>query len=177
MKTLIYSLWAALIIGFSIYSCQKENTGVIPPDFKGLLISKSDCKKDFKSTNEKVGTPDSLSCVNYSFDAATNNLTIKHINAGFNCCPDSVYCDISLKGDTIIIQEKEKVPQCHCDCLYDLNIEVQGVSSRKYQVKLIEPYVEGATQILFAIDLAKDPSGSYCVTRKYYPWGVRSFSN
>jgi hypothetical protein len=54
-------------------------------------------------------------------------LTLKHVDAGFSCCPDSLYCNIGLKGDTILIQEFEKTAVCKCNCLYDLDIEINGV--------------------------------------------------
>jgi len=110
--------------------------------------------------------------VDYSFNANTNTLTITHINAGFNCCPDSLYCKISKNIDTIIIQEFEKIPQCNCNCLYDLDIEINGVESKKYQIKFVEPYVGEQGKLEFEIDLKNNEIGSYCVTRKQYPWGI-----
>jgi hypothetical protein len=177
MKTSIYVIFATLIIGFSIYSCEKEQTKDKQIDFKGQLISKSACKSNLKSTKETTDTPDSLSCVDYSFDNSTNILTIKHINAGYNCCPDSFYCIISLNNDTIIIKEIELNPKCNCNCLYDLNIGIQGIDAKKYQIKFIEPYVNDQKKILFGIDLANEIVGSYCVTRKQYPWGLNSLNN
>jgi hypothetical protein len=178
MKTSIYVFITALmIIGFAIYSCEKDKANNQQLDFKGQLISKSVCKSNLKSTTGITDTPDSLSCVDYSFDNSTNKLTIKHINAGFNCCPDSFYCNVSLSNDTIIIQEIERNPKCDCDCIYDLNIEIQGVDTKKYLIKLIEPYVGDQIKILFGIDLTKDKVGSFCVTRKQYPWGLKSLNN
>jgi hypothetical protein len=99
-------------------------------------------------------------------------LTVKHINAGFNCCPDSLYCKVDLEGDTILIQELENSTLCHCNCLYDLVIEIKGIDLKKYHVKFIEPYVADQNKLLFEIDLTEDSTGSYCVTRQQYPWGI-----
>jgi hypothetical protein len=171
MKTVIKLILIFLFIGL-IISCEENNNKQL--DFVGKLISNSTCKNDLKSTTENLNTPDSLSCVDYTYDDVNNKLTIKHINAGFNCCPDSLYCDISLSNDMIIIEEYEKTHQCDCNCLYDLDIEINGVDLKIYQVKLIEPYSGEQAEITFEIDLVKDKEGSYCVTRKQYPWGMIS---
>ncbi|HEY9122793.1 MAG TPA: hypothetical protein PK252_02335 [Bacteroidales bacterium] len=180
MKTLITLFITASLIGFAIYSCEKDKANTPQSTFKGQLISKSACKSFLKSTRvitDITNTPDSLVCIGYSFDNSTNKLSIKHINAGFNCCQDTVYCNVSLSVDTILIQEIEQNPKCDCDCLYDLNIEIQGVDAKKYQIKVIEPYVGDQKKILFEIDLTKDKVGSFCVTRKQYPWGMKSLNN
>jgi len=174
MKTSIYLLFAALIIGISIYSCKKEKANNIQQDVKGQLISKSACKSNLYSTTRNTDTPDSLSYVDYSYDNSTNKLIIRHINAGFNCCPDSFYCNISLNDDTIIIKEIEMNPKCKCLCLYDIKIEIQGIDTKKYVIKFIEPYVDNQKKILFEIDLSKNKVGSYYVKRKQYPWNLNN---
>jgi hypothetical protein len=154
-----------------IISCYKKDDSDKQLIITGQLISNSTCKNDLKSSSQIVETPDSFSCVDYSFDYKKNKLTLKHINAGFNCCHDSLYCIIELKGDTILIQEFEKIALCECNCLYDLDIDINGVESKKYQVKIIEPYVSEQNKLEFEIDLTKDSIGNYCVTRNQYPWG------
>lgn len=161
------------LIGIVIISCEKDNNNK-QLIITGQLISNSTCKNDLKSNSQITETSDSLSCVEYSFDNEKNKLTLKHLNAGFNCCPDSIYCKVELNGDTILIQEFEKTAQCHCNCLYDLNIEINGVVLKKYQVKFEEPYVAEQNKLVFEIDLTKDQNGTYYVTRKQYPWGMDS---
>lgn len=82
-----------------------------------------------------------------------------------------MYIETTVKGDTIIIEEYEKNGICDCNCLFDLDIELQGVIAGKYQIKFIEPYAIGQQEILFEVDLTTNESGGYCVTRKKYPWG------
>jgi hypothetical protein len=176
MRKIIYSLLIGSFIGLMIISCEKKDDNDKQLIITGQLISNSKCKNDLKLSSQIVGTPDSLSCVNYSFDSDKNKLTLKHINAGFNCCPDSLYCKIELKGDTILIQELEKTAQCNCNCLYDLDIELNGVALKKYQIKFVEPYVSEQNKLLFEIDLTKITNGTYCVTRKLYPWGMDSLN-
>jgi hypothetical protein len=176
MKTSINSILVFFFIGLIVISCEKENAKNKQLNLTGQLISNSTCKNGLKSTSATNITPDSLSCIDYSFDNLSNKLIIKHINAGFNCCPDSLYCNISLKNDTIVIQEFEAAALCDCNCLYDLDIEINGVDSKKYQIKLIEPYLSEQSEIIFEIDLTKNMNGSFCVTRKQYPWGMNSIN-
>lgn len=75
-----------------------------------------------------------------------------------------------------MIQEYEKVADCKCECLYDLEIEVNGVDFKKYQIKFIEPYALEQDKLDFEVDLTKDSNGTYCVTRKQYPWGINSLN-
>jgi hypothetical protein len=168
MKSTIYSILVISILAILVYSCEKDKTKLLT--MTGKLISNSECKRS-KSVDLKSDTPDSLTCIDYLFDISGNKLSIKHINAGFNCCPDSLYCNVSISNDTIIIQEFEKIAQCRCNCLYDLNIEIKEVETKKYQVKFIEPYSGEQAKLIFGLDLTKDKEGSYCITRKQYPWG------
>ncbi len=168
MKIAFYVLLAAIISLFTIYSCEKNNNSNI---LSGKLINNTGCKNS-KSSNLISEIPDTLSCVNYSFDVNNNRLTIKHINAGFNCCPDSLYCEISENNDTIVIKEFEAFALCNCNCLYDLDIEINGVRLKKYQIKFVEPYSGAQEKLEFEINLNINASGSYCVTRNLYPWGM-----
>ena len=185
MKPIIYSLLIASIFVLSI-SCEleylnnfnekgkdkKNQTQLVTGHLKGNSI----CKNNLMRGDTTVVTPDSLSHVEYSFDNEKKVLTFKHINAGFNCCPDSLYCKAELKGDTIIIQEYEQGGLCKCNCLYDLEIDVNGVDMKAYQIKFIEPYAKEQDKLIFGIDLTTDSTGSYHVTRKRYPWGINSLS-
>lgn len=174
MRKSMFILITVSVIGLVIFSCEKiiDNQLIMT----GQLIGNTDCKSGLLSGSEVDETPDSLSCVDYSFDVETNKLSLKHINAGFNCCPDSLYCTIRLVGDTILIQEFEKTAKCNCNCLYDLDIEINGVDVKKYQVKFIEPYASEQSKLEFEMDLTSATNGSFSVTRKLYPWGVISLN-
>lgn len=169
MKPIIHSLVTVSLIVLMIICCEKKDENDKQLTISGQLISNSTCKNDLKSRSHIVETPDSLSCVEYSFDKENNKLTLKHINAGFNCCPDSLYCKVELISDTIQIQEFEKSALCGCNCLYDLDIEVTGIEIKKYEIKFVEPYVGDQIKLIFDIDLTKDLNGTYCVTRNQYP--------
>jgi len=169
MKTSSYFFIITLTL-LIVYSCDKDNNGNYDLTINGALINNSDCK-NLKSARLDFNISNSSSCINYVFDASANKLNLTHINAGFNCCPDSIYCVISLNSDTIIIQEFEKNFHCNCCCLYDLEIEINGIDTKKYKVKLIEPYSGEQEKIIFKLNLNRDIEGSYCVTRNKYPWG------
>lgn len=152
-------------------SCEEEKKNNEHLIFSGKLLNHTDCK-GLKSSKILSDTPDTLSCVDYEFDLSAHKLLLKHINAGFNCCPESLYCRVSLNNDTIVVQEFEQTQGCHCNCLYDLEIEINGVENKRYQIEFVEPYAPKGESINFAIDLTKNIVGSYCVIRKNYPWGT-----
>ena len=71
-----------------------------------------------------------------------------------------------------MIEEKEEAAQCDCNCLYDLEIEIEGVEEQSYQINVFEPYALDQAKLSFSIDLKSEPSGSFSVIRKIYPWGL-----
>lgn len=133
----------------------------------GKLITHSLCKnsKIANSDNEKT-------CVEYSFNNKNSTLNLKHINTVFNCCPKKLYCDISVKNDTIFIEETERENACDCLCLYDMEIEVYDIKTQKYTIKYKEQYIGTYDELIFKIDLNKKISGSFCFERTEYPYGI-----
>ena len=174
MKITTHLILIVIIAGF--ICCEDGNDNDQHVNLSGNMIEYSTCKSDFKSSFVAT-TPDTLSCIEYSYDNALSKLTINHINAGFNCCPESLYCDISLINDTIVIEEFEAAALCRCNCLYDLDFVLSGVKAKKYHIKFIEPYLGNQEQLFFEVDLAEDITGSCCVIRKIYPWGEFSLHN
>jgi len=133
----------------------------------GALITHSLCKNEksiISDTNE--------TCVEYSYDAESKILNLKHINTAFNCCPDRLYCDISVKNDTIFVEEFERKQGCDCLCLYDMEAEVYNIESKKYIIKYIEEYIGNYDELIFEVNIALSDTGSYCSERNNYPWGM-----
>jgi hypothetical protein len=145
---------------------QKEPTG---SGISGSITNSSDCK-NFKSGGLKFTEADTFSCVHYFYDDVNHKVIMNHVNAGFNCCQKK-YCELSTNNDTIIIHEFENGLACDCLCLFDLDIEIEGVNQKKYQVRFIEPYAKGQTELIFEMDLTSGNEGEYCVERMGYPWG------
>lgn len=160
MKTGYYWLFLNLII---LWGCQKE-TGNPTID----LVGSTDCKSMFKSDD---GDSSDQDCIKYFY--SDNVLTIKHLNAGFNCCPEEFLVDLQVSGDTLIIIEKEKSALCDCDCLFDLDFTLTDVDNRTWWIRVKEPYIHPPDQkeILFEVNLKKNPQGTWCVHRTGYPWG------
>lgn len=172
MKTSKYSLLIFVITVLFILSCEKDKPAVTDDKPFGKLSSASECK-GLKSTSDYTDTPDTLSCIEYVYNDTTRLLRIKHINAGFNCCPGKLYATFQCSSDSILIREYETAPGCHCNCLYDLEFEIKEISKKKYQVNITEPYIGDQDKIEVEIDLSDSPAGSICVERHVYPWGMQ----
>ena len=167
MKKIVYLVLSGFIVMFLVLFCENDNHN---QNITGGLVKNSACKS--KSEVSNTGIPSDQSCITYAFEKSTGKLSVKHINAAFNCCPGDLTCTVKLSGDTIIIQESEEKAMCNCDCLFDLDIEATGVTSGKYQVKFVEPYSGNQEKIVFEIDLVNKPEGTFCATRNKYPWGI-----
>jgi hypothetical protein len=141
---------------------------------QGRLISRTNCKSSLPTNSQAAETSRvaSQECVEYIFDGKSV-LRLKHVNAGFNCCPGTVSADIQITAGGIRIKEKESSSLCDCNCLYDLDYEFVGVAPGIYRILVIGPYqIESEPPLEFLIDLSGAASGSYCVERTHYPWGT-----
>jgi len=79
-------------------------------------------------------------------------------------------------GNVITIQENESLESggCDCLCLFDVNYQISNLPAGEYTIVVHELYLMEGDEILqFTVDLASTPSGSYCVQRDHYPWGMR----
>ena len=168
MKTFYRLLLSATIVALVFSGCEKEaEKGSV----SGKTTGQSECKS-FKTVNNGSVLADTLSCVDYSFHASEHLLVLKHINTGFNCCPGALNCTVSMSNDTITIREFEESAYCDCNCLFDMDIEITGLSAKKYYLKFIEPYCGEQKKLFFEIDLINKPDGSHCAFRDQYPWGI-----
>jgi hypothetical protein len=160
MKKIIFYLLLTLFI--SLISCNLESDKIY-----GELISHSSCKNDkgFNTNSDK-------SCIIYEYNIDNEVLTLKHINASYNCCPDHLYSDITIENNTITIVESEKEAGCNCMCLFDLEIAIYNIESNTYLIKYVEPYIGSQEKIEFEINLDTSTSGTHCVDRTQYPWGL-----
>jgi hypothetical protein len=166
MKRASIPLLSVLIIGLSVLRCENEDQNV-----SAKITNDPECKSS-KSAGLVSNIPDTLSCVYYSYQQPEEKLVLKHVNAGFNCCPGKLSCMARISGDTILLKESEESYLCDCDCLFDLEIEVTGISAGQYIVKFSEPYCGTQKKILFEVNFMEEPEGSFCVIRKLYPWGM-----
>ena len=168
MKKLSFSLAGLVIFLLMINGCDKESS---PAGISGKITGHSDCKFS-RSSGISYELADTLSCVYYLYNNTTKELSLIHSNSGFNCCPGKLTANITTSQDTILIREYEKEQGCDCNCLYDLYISIQGIDEGECIIRFIEPYADGMEEMIFPINLAENISGSYCVARKNYPWGI-----
>jgi len=158
-------LLSLLVCSLLIAGCEREKQQVT-----ATLKDHTGCK-NLKSASDS-DVPNTQSCINWAYDNSTGVLSVKHINAGFNCCPDKLSCDVSLVGDTLVINEKEKSALCDCDCLFDLFIEVNHLEPQGYFIRIGEPYCGDQQKLIFRVDLVNEPTGTFCAARNWYPWGM-----
>jgi hypothetical protein len=112
-------------------------------------------------------------CVQYEYDG-TGVLTLKHVNAGFNCCPGKITADIDIENNVITIVEHESESACRCLCLFDVDYKIENLQPGEYEIKFAELYLDsGDDPLEFTCDLSQAPSGTYCVKRSHYPWDMR----
>jgi hypothetical protein len=124
--------------------------------------------KDSPTGIPRASAQSNPDCIEYWY--SNGNLRIKHVNAGFNCCPVLDFA-IHVDGNDIVIEEIEVAGYCHCLCLFDVIYEIQDLAPGVYHLLVIEPYLpEGDPVLEFDMDLIGDPAGNYCVHRSAYPW-------
>ena len=101
------------------------------------------------------------------FPEAEHVLSLTHINAMFNCCPE-IGADISIDSNTITIEEIEFSGICDCLCLFDLEYRIPDLPPGEYRIIVLEPYLpNGDEPVDFIVDLVSSPSGIHCVSRSW----------
>lgn len=156
----------------------------------GLALILTGCKSSDEPVAEAVGRllnyegcksspacdPSALAaarqdCLEYSYDGAT--LRLKHVNAGFNCCPGEISAMIRVTGNAITISEMEAMAGCYCKCLFDINYLIENLPPGQYTILVDEPYVaDGDAPLSFSLHLEPGASATFCVERGHYPWEI-----
>jgi|GEM_PF-987337 len=139
----------------------------------GALLSHTDCKT-FEGAALADPTPPNQSCIDYQYDGE-GTLTFAHVNAGFNCCPTTLSAEFDFAPGVITVSEIEYIPDggCRCLCLFDWHMQISVLRPGIYRIIMNEPYRDSADPpFVFDLDLIGPTSGSVCVERDYYPWGL-----
>lgn len=139
----------------------------------GILVNYEGCK-EFQKGTAIESTPPDQDCIEYQYDGVSV-LLLKHVNAGFNCCPDEILADITIEDNVITIEENESLESggCDCLCLFDVDYQINNLPPGEYTIRINGLYLEEGNEILqFTVDLASSPSGSFCIYRDHYPWGI-----
>jgi hypothetical protein len=170
---------AATALAFAVIAmapgCHEEET--LAPSYRPYqawtLIDHTDCKS--QTDSGAVGTiPSDMDCIEYHY-GANGTLAIKHINAGFNCCPGDITADVIVAAGVITIVEHEAQSGCRCLCLLDVDYEIHDLEPRQYALRVVELYVNADDERLdFSIDLSAAPGRFLARYRDHYPWAYES---
>ena len=132
----------------------------------GELVDYTGCK-----SFAKAAPPPDSECVEYYYDG-NGALSLKHVNTGFNCCPEEMIVFIYIEDNSITIDETEIDGICDCLCLFDMDYEIRALTPGEYRIVFVSPLLEQEDEPLeITLDLSGPISGSYCVYRSHYPWG------
>ncbi len=158
MKTYI-TAGALLLASLLCFSCSEKSQYLV----WNCTMTHTDCKQVvLESVND-----DCLIC---SIDRS-GNVSIHHINAGFNCCPDDFDIPVSVSDGSIIIDETGVSGDCYCECLYDLSFTLTGLQTGKYRIVVKEPLLpKGDTALVLDIDVPAQKYAEICAGRSAYPW-------
>jgi hypothetical protein len=165
MKKNTLQFLSFLIFTLFLSGCEmeKQHVTVTLTDHSGCKGLKSAMSNDVANTQ---------SCISYTYDSSSGVLSLTHINAGFNCCPGRLSCEVDFTGDTLAITEIEESAMCDCDCLYDLFINISNLDEMSFIIKVVEPYCGDQQKLISGVDLVNEPSGLFCAVRMQYPWGM-----
>jgi hypothetical protein len=160
------SLKALAVVALLFSACSDNSTGTGDSRSPtGRTVGNTGCKTILSSSAPGNAATDKA-CLDYAYDGRSL-LQLKHVNAVFNCCPDSVGGQVRIDNHTITIDETEWVSTpCDCICPFDVDYEIVDLPPGLYTIRVNEVYLrEGAEVLEFTVDLSVSPSGSYCVER------------
>jgi hypothetical protein len=162
----------ALVAG--LFGCSDDDDTHRPAGTPaGRLLDHGECKSHgtFSRADSIAAGED---CFAYDYDGE-GVLLVTHVNAAFNCCPDTITGAVTVRGDTIRIVEGEVLEDggCRCLCLYDLRYRITGLPPGVYHVEFEELYVLATDAPLGSrVDLTAAVADTVCVARDHYPWQV-----
>ena len=161
------SLIALAVVALLFAACGDNSTG--PGDSQspaGRSTGFDGCKSPLAARAPGSRATDQA-CLEYVYDGQSV-LQLTHVNAIFNCCPDSVGGQVRIEDQNITIDEAEWLSlPCDCICPFDVDYEIVDLPPGTYTIRVNEMYLfEGAEILEFTVDLVENPSGSFCVERE-----------
>jgi hypothetical protein len=141
-----------------------------PPPPSGSMTGQTGCKT-WPATNATDPVTADQSCITWEYDG-NSRLTIRHVNAGLNCCPEGT-AEVTVSDGLITVDERGIDGVCDCYCLYDLDLLVVNLPPGEYGFFVYEN-ISGVPSgsFEFTVDLIASPTGMVCVDRPDYPWGT-----
>ena len=143
--------------------CSEENP-VAADDAYGVLLESVGCKMAEGDMEAQLAS--GQECLEWDLHAGV--LSLKHVDAAFNCCPETISAEVLIDGSSITVIEEESGGECDCQCLFDLAIAIYDLEPGVYTVSISGPY--SPEPLDTTIDLIAEPAGSYCEDREVYPW-------
>jgi hypothetical protein len=134
----------------------------------GIITASSGCTSNAPGLKADAVYEDNKTYVIYDYSGTT--LSLKHINAVFNCCPSSITATAAVSAGSIVINESEDTSQqvCSCVCQYNLDLQVDGVVAGTYVITFNEPYFHELDPVIeFTADLVTQPSGTFELEREH----------
>lgn len=156
-----------------IPACEETTKTTHPSGPSGSLVGHDGCKQFPEGPTGTTFAP-VQDCLLYDYDGV-GVLSLRHANAGFNCCPGEITADITIVNSVITIVESEAQSGCHCLCLFDLDYEFEDLDPGTYTIRVVEPYADAEDDpLVCTIDLSGEVEGNCCVDRDHYPWDTGS---
>ena len=159
------SSWVAFLLLIALVGCRSEPSGPTSTTAEptGQLTGYTGC-----SSPQLTGPADD--CLEYEY-FRDGSLHLRHVGAGFNCCPGEISATITISANEVVIAEAESESACRCLCLYTIEYEIKNLQRGRYEIRLLEPYVTDEDDpLVCTIDLTASSSGRCCVERNHYPW-------
>ena len=134
------------------------------------MLPLTGCKTEGAAAATDSLTP-SQSCIVWEY-YGQSRLTLHHVNAGLNCCPEG-RAEVTVSEGVITVDETIIDGLCDCYCLFDVDMLVVNLPPGEYTVVVREPLWSTPGETFeFTVDLNASPTGQVCIERNLYPWGA-----
>lgn len=161
-KNIILWMGAVLMLAVGMGSCSKDDEETIEPaNFHVRNFANSGCKMSLDAREMTRTTYAIDECIEYKAMKG-GYLSIKHVNAVFNCEPGELKMQATLEGNVIKILETEEQSLANCICPYDLYCEVGPLSEGNYNIVIYKgSYQEGGEYANFNISYKSGLDGKF----------------
>ncbi len=177
-SVLLASILTVVVALLILVTC--DNIAV-KPDQNELVVrvvSATSCKGSQESLSSRTVSSCSQDALQY-WSEPDGSLHVKHINAAFNCCMESLLVTIELKGELALITEDDYMTGggCRCLCLYDVEYEITNLTRTIRKIEVVEPYARldewiEERPLCCSFTLPVIDTESCSVDRCHYPWHV-----
>lgn len=155
-KTILLTVFALFLL-LGATGCEKEKTS----EMRLRDFSYVGCKENTDKTKQSFSESILKNQEYIEYRAIEDSyLHIKHINAQFNCCPDTIKVNFSTDNNRFVITEDEQNPKCNCFCNYDLEYSIGPLSSKEYTIFI---YMGNIEQTKFDINYTPSTEGKITI--------------